>query len=284
MPRRRRSPSDHENLERWLLTYADLITLLLAFFVVMYSMSRVDAKKFGKMAEALNGVLKGGDQIIKTETEPRKTGHGLLQLGNLKMIQKQIEERFKEINRQGEIQSELTERGLVVHIMESALFGEASADLKPRALEVLDLIAQKVSALPNHVRIEGHTDDRPINTVVYPSNWELSSARATAVVRYITGTHDIAPDRISALGYGEYRPIRPNNSIENRAQNRRVDIVILTMDLTIQEPSSEFYYGEKRVPDTLTTAQQELPGQLGNDFPQLPLNWQELDSIRTATP
>lgn len=271
MPRRRRSTNDHENLERWLLTYADLITLLLAFFVVMYSMSRVDAKKFGKMAEALNGVLKGGDNIIKTETESRKTGHGLLQLGNLKMIQKQIEERFKEINRQGEIKSELTERGLVVHIMESALFSEASADLKHRAMEVLDLIADKVRPLPNHVRIEGHTDDRPINTVVYPSNWELSSARATAVVRYFSGVHGIAPDRISALGYGEYRPIRPNNSIENRAQNRRVDIVILTMELTIKEPSSEFYYGKQSESDTLTTAQQDIPNATGNDFlPALP--------------
>lgn len=284
MPKRRRSSGDHENLERWLLTYADLITLLLAFFVVMYSMSRVDAKKFGKMAEALNGVLKGGDQIIKNETESRKTGHGLLQLGNLKMIQQQIEERFKEINRQGEIKSELTERGLVVHIMESALFGEASADLKPRALEILDLIADKVRPLPNHVRIEGHTDDRPINTIVYPSNWELSSARATAVVRYLTSLHGIAPDRISALGYGEYRPISPNSSIENRAQNRRVDIVILTMELTIQEPSSEYYYGEKPKSDTLTTAQQVIPASIGNDFPQAPLNWQQLDSIRTATP
>lgn len=284
MQGRRRKSDDHENLERWLLTYADLITLLLAFFVVMYSMSQVDAKKFGKMAEALNGVLKGGDSVIKTETEARKTGHGLLQLGNLKMIQQQIEERFKEINRQGEIKSELTERGLVVHIMESALFGEASADLKPRALEVLDLIADKVRPLPNHVRIEGHTDDRPINTVVYPSNWELSSARATSVVRYFSGQHGIAPDRISALGYGEYRPIRPNNSIENRAQNRRVDVVILTMELTIKEPSSEYYYATEERPDTIMAAQQNLPDSAGNDFPSPPqLLWLD-DTSATVTP
>lgn len=281
---RRRKSDEHENLDRWLLTYADLITLLLAFFVVMYSMSQVDAKKFGKMAEALNGVLKGGDSAIKTETEGSKTGHGLLQLGNLKMIQQQIEERFKQIDRQGEIKSELTERGLVVHIMESALFGEASADLKTRALEILDLIADKVRLLPNHVRIEGHTDDRPINTVVYPSNWELSSARATSVVRYFSGIHGVAPDRISALGYGEYRPIRPNNSIENRAQNRRVDIVILTMELTIKEPSSEFYYANKTHPDSLTTAQQNIPDAAGNDFPIQPQTlWLE-DTTVTATP
>jgi chemotaxis protein MotB len=282
--RRRRKSDEHENLERWLLTYADLITLLLAFFVVMYSMSQVDAKKFGKMAEALNGVLKGGDSVIKTEVASNKTGHGLLQLGNLKMIQQQIDERFKQINRQGEIKSELTERGLVVHIMESALFGEASADLKTRALEILDLIADKVRPLPNHVRIEGHTDDRPINTVIYPSNWELSSARATSVVRYFSDVHGIAPDRISALGYGEYRPISPNNSIENRAQNRRVDIVILTMELTIKEPSSEFYYAGKTPPDSLATAQQNIPGATGNDFPTQPQTlWLE-DTTVTTTP
>jgi chemotaxis protein MotB len=240
--RKRKTHFDtHENLERWLLTYADLITLLLAFFVVMYSMSKVDAKKFGKMAEALNGVLKGGESVVKTQSDPKKTGHGLLQLGSLRMVQKQVEERFKQINRQGEIKTEITERGLVVHIMESALFKEASATLEPRAMQILDLIAGNVKNIPNHVRIEGHTDDRPINTSVFPSNWELSSARATAVVRYFTNTHGITPDRVSALGYGEYRPIKPNNSIENRAQNRRVDVVILTMEMTDKEPTSQLY-------------------------------------------
>jgi chemotaxis protein MotB len=250
--RRRKSEQDpHENLERWLLTYSDLITLLLAFFVVMYSMSKVDAKKFGKMAEALNGVLKGGETVIKNENEPKKTGHGLLQIGNLKMIQKQIEERFKEINRQGEIRTEVTERGLVVHIMESALFPAASATLMPHAKEILDLIAVKVVNLPNHVRIEGHSDDLPIATPIFPSNWELSSARATSVVRYLTENHGISPERVSALGYGEYRPIKPNNCIENRAQNRRVDVVILTMEMTEKEPSSQLYYITHNPKDSL---------------------------------
>ncbi len=243
----RRKFESHENLERWLLTYADLITLLLAFFVVMYSMSQVDAKRFGRMAEALNGVLKGGNNIIKNNTDNKKTGHGVLQLGELNMIQKQIDERFKEEKREELIRTEITERGLVVHVMESALFREGSANLEAKALDVLDLIGEKIRTLPNHVRVEGHTDDRPIRSVLYPSNWELSSARATSVVRYLTGSDAITPDRISALGYGEYRPVRPNNSIENRAQNRRVDFVILTMELTAKEPRSQFYYPERAV-------------------------------------
>ncbi|MFZ5980705.1 MAG: OmpA/MotB family protein [Candidatus Zixiibacteriota bacterium] len=239
--KRRQVPGDDENLDRWLLTYSDLITLLLAFFIVMYSMSQLDAKRFGKMAEALSGVLRGGESVLKNNEDNKKTGHGLLNMGNLRMVQKYVEERFKSLGKKNVIETELTERGLVVHIMEQALFNEGSAKLQPKAMEVLDQISDAIKLLPNHIRVEGHTDDRPIRTEIYPSNWELSSARATEVVRYFTNDHAVAPDRISALGYGEYRPVMPNNSIENRARNRRVDIVILTMDLTMKEPTSQLY-------------------------------------------
>ena len=242
MRRRRKGSDSHENLERWLLTYADLITLLLAFFVVMYSMSRIDNKKFGKVSDALNTVLKGGTSVLKYQEEPTHNGHGLLKLGNLRMIQQKIDEKFKQLGKNEELQTEITERGLVIHILESALFAPGSAELKPRAKEVLDLIAEQLVGRPNHVRVEGHTDDRPIHTTIFPSNWELSSARATTVVRYYVDNHGISPDRISALGYGKYRPVAPNNSIENRARNRRVDVVLLTMELTLTEPTSQNYY------------------------------------------
>jgi chemotaxis protein MotB len=241
--RKRKEMHEPSNQERWLLTYADLITLLLALFIVMYSMSQVDAKKFGKIAEALNGVLKGGDSILKHRAEvvDPETGHGLLQLGDLRMINKKIEQHFEKLGKQKEIQTEITERGLVVHIMESALFKQGSAHLEPRARQVMDIIYEQVKGLPNHVRIEGHTDDFPIHNEAYPSNWELSAARATSVVRYFLENYDFSPDKISALGYGEYRPSRPNNSIENRAANRRVDVVVLTMELSLKEPSSQLY-------------------------------------------
>jgi chemotaxis protein MotB len=256
MRRRRKQDNQHENLERWLLTYADLITLLLAFFIVMYSMSRVDAKRFGKMAEALNGVLKGGTTVLDKQATSTQKGHGLLQLGDLNMIQKQIEKRFSKLGREDVVQTEITERGLVVHIMESALFKVGSATLEPKAKDVLDIVYEQMKGIPNHVRIEGHTDDRPINTALFPSNWELSTARATEVVRYFIDKFNFPPDKLSALGYGEYRPIRPNNSIENRAKNRRVDIVILTMDLSEKEPTSEFYYAGK---EDSTRAPQPTP-------------------------
>lgn len=242
MRRKRKKIEDHENHERWLLTYADLITLLLAFFIVMYSMSQIDSKRFGKMTEALSGILKGHESILENLSEKDLTkGHGLLKLGNLRSIQKFIEEKFGELGKLNEVNTEITERGLVVHIMESALFQEGSAKLEPKAMEILNVMNDQLSQIPNHVRIEGHTDDRKIETVKYPSNWELSTARATSVVRYFIDNFNMSPDKVSALGYGEFRPVRPNNSIENRARNRRVDIVILTMELSLKEPSSELY-------------------------------------------
>lgn len=240
--RHRRKKEPDENLDRWLLTYADMITLLLAFFIVMYSMSQVDAKRFGKMAEALDGILKGGRSILDKNSEDQyEVGHGLLKLGNLRMIQIQVEKKFEELGRNEEVQTEVTERGLVVHVVESALFIPGVADLQPKAMEVLDLIYTRIKDAPNHIRVEGHTDDRPIRTIQFPSNWELSSARATEVVRYFIENYNIPPGKISALGYGQYRPVEPNNSVENRARNRRVDIVLLTMELSMKEPSSQFY-------------------------------------------
>ncbi len=241
MARRKRS-GDHENLERWLLTYADLITLLLAFFIVMYSMSQIDAKKFGKMSKALSGVLKGGGVAIKKGDEIGKApGKGVMKIGHLVSIGHKIMEKFDKLGEDKLVSTELNERGLVIHIMESALFKIGSAELEPKAKMTLDIINEQLRGVRNHIRVEGHTDNIPINTEKYPSNWELSSARATEVVRYFVENHGIEPDRISALGYGEYRPIKPNNSPENRAQNRRVDVVVLTAEMTAAEPKSDFY-------------------------------------------
>jgi len=237
---RKKKEEDAENLERWLLTYADLITLLLAFFVVMYSMSQIDAKRFGEMSESLHGILKGGDNVLNPdEVVQTDDGHGVLKLGNLRMLQKAIKGKSEERKKLQDVQTEITERGLVIHIVERALFQEGSSTLQGNSWEVLDLIYNEIDSIPNHIRVEGHTDDRPIMTDQYPSNWELSASRATEVVRYFINEYSFPPNRISALGYGEYRPIQPNNSIENRARNRRVDIVILTMELSLQEPSSQ---------------------------------------------
>ncbi len=268
--RRRKDDVPQDNPDRWLLTYADLITLLLAFFVVMYSMSVMDAKKFGKVSEALHGILKGGPSVLRPDQVSNlNSGHGLLKTGDLKMLQTILNQ---EISRQGygqEVMASMNERGLTIHIMESALFDEARADLKPRAKEILDMVTNDLIAMPNHVRVEGHTDDRPINTSRFPSNWELSTARATEVVRYLIERHGYPPGKISALGYASYRPYVPNTSAENRAKNRRVDMVVLTLELSALEPAADEARFVREQVDAYRKYTQEIDS-LGkwNNFPR----------------
>lgn len=245
---KRKRAIDHENTDRWLLTYADLLTLLLGFFVIMYSMSKIDAKQFGKMAEGLQGVFHGPESSLYPDSQAVEFGTGVLKIGDMKLLQQRVRDladsltRDKTIVNNGtpgfpaEISTEIDERGLVIHVLESALFESGKADLKPKAQTMLDRLYDVVKNLPNHVRIEGHTDNRPISTFRYPSNWELSTARASSVVRYLTEQHRFPTTRISALGYGEYRPLAPNDTPIHQAKNRRVDIVILTDNLSQLEP------------------------------------------------
>jgi chemotaxis protein MotB len=242
--RRKNAHAVHENHERWLLTYADLITLLLAFFIVMYSMSRIDAKKFGAMSNALSGAL-SGQQLAMREKEifanlqqEDADGGGALDTSRLRLMRDEIQKIVEDADIGEAVSSEVTERGLVIHIMEGALFEEASADLTSGARAVLRVVGEKIRESGNQVRIEGHTDPRPIHTARFPSNWELSTARATSVLRFVVDSIGVEPGRISALGFGEFRPMVPNDSPSNMAQNRRVDIVILSEKMTLSEPES----------------------------------------------
>lgn len=229
--------------DRWLLTYADLITLLLAFFIIMYSMSHLDAKRFGKVSQALSGILSGETATpLLEEKFDDLEGSGPLRISRYQVIMRSLDNKAFEMGMDHrEFETEITERGLVIHIMESALFTPGEATLSQSALKILDLVASEISATPNHIRVEGHTDESPIRTGRFPSNWELSSTRATEVVRYLIDAHGIPGNRISAMGYGKYRPIRPNNTNENRATNRRVDVVVLTHQLSSLEPSSSLF-------------------------------------------
>jgi chemotaxis protein MotB len=235
MPRRRRRESPHSNHERWLLTYADLITLLLAFFIVMYSMSRLDAKKFGRMADAFNGVLRGGQAVLQPAGVDAQ-GAGLLDLGELKSLGSQIQEKVVTEQLQDKIETLQDERGLVIRVLESAAFDAGSADLKPQMHSILNVLADQLRAMDNHLRVEGHTDDRPIRTARFPSNWELSTSRATGVVRYLVEELKLDATRVSALGYGEFRPIASNANPEGRARNRRVDLIVLA-DKSAEPPA-----------------------------------------------
>jgi chemotaxis protein MotB len=257
LARKGKHEGEHENLERWLLTYADLITLLLAFFIVMYSMSKVDAKKFGAMAQALQSILHGkGTSMLNGEASlvGADKGGGPMKVGDMRLLQIKVNNAAREMGLEDKVSAEITERGLVIRISESAFFDPGKIDLKPEAVRFLDILSKPLIEIPNHVRIEGHTDNLPIRTERFPSNWELSVHRATVCVRYLIENHSFPPDRISALGYGEYRPIADNNTIEGRAKNRRVDIVVLTWENRLNEPEekkTEFSTKEEEISDSI---------------------------------
>ena len=241
MSGRKKHEEEQENAERWLLTYCDLITLLLAFFVVMYSMSQVDAKKFGSMSIHLRSILTGQMGVLKDA--PAIAGKA--EFGNIAEAQpidlhlfgETITRAVKDKGLQKKIALAMDERGLVVHVMDSGFFELGKSNLTVEAQSMLDDLVPHLLRIPNPIRVEGHTDNAPIKTTLYPSNWELSAARATSVVRYLVEKHDISPLRVSATGYGEFRPIAPNDSSANKAKNRRIDLVILSEKNALEEPS-----------------------------------------------
>jgi len=228
------------SLERWLLTYADMITLLMVFFVMMYTISTINADKFRALAENLSMVLTGSPPagIIKEGTNtpvPELTGEAK----HLADLQQDLKE-FIEKEKLGEqITVDLEERGLVVRFQATILFARGSADLTPEARKIIDRVGDRLTTLPNYIRVEGHTCDLPINTPRFPSNWELSTARATNVVHELISSCNISPDRLSAIGYGEYRPRVPNINEKNRQINRRIDILILRTKYDEVEPNNE---------------------------------------------
>lgn len=231
----------------WMTTYGDMTTLILTFFVLLFSFSRIDIARFQEVIISVQGalgVLEGGstlnpeampggaadDVILDWQSEERR----------LEELLGKVKEYIEKNGLEGRIHVSLDERGLVIRFLDTALFDLGQADLKPEARAILDNVAEILVRVPNLIRVEGHTDNLPINTYRFPSNWELSTARATTVVRYLVETYGLPPEHLSAAGYGEWRPVAPNDSPEHRAQNRRVDIVVLRSSLNMEEPGSGF--------------------------------------------
>ena len=230
MSRRRKRVEPHVNHERWLVSYADFITLLFAFFTTMYAISTVDAQKMSKMVASMQVALKG-DPITEAPPVPLPLS-GVPQpvvprLDNLVELRQQLAARLQRQIRHGNVEIGVDARGLVVSIREAGSFPSGSAELSDSARILLAEVAAPLSELPHPVRVEGHTDDTPIRTSRFRSNWELSTARATQVIAYLQNEMGLAATRLSAAGYGEFHPRVPNASPEARAENRRVDLVIL---------------------------------------------------------
>ncbi len=231
--RRKRKPEEHDNLERWLITYADLITLLLAFFIMMYTFSKQDTEKYREVTGRLKTIFSGGAPVGSrgSASGPALFDVSLAAPGSTEDVKKKLEQQINKVEANGDAtQNKMSvisdERGTVVRILDEAFFNPGKAELKPSAKKTLDRIAPVIGKVGNPVMVEGHTDNIPISTPEFRSNWELSVRRATEVIRYLIEKHDLSPQRISAVGYAEYHPIAPNNTAENRSRNRRIEIIV----------------------------------------------------------
>lgn len=222
---------------RWMLTYSDLITLLMIFFIVMYSMSQVDQNKYKQVAQSLSVAMGGGKSIIGadntasinehvSEVDPSNPEQSEQQ--KLSALQKQVNTYLKQNGLSSSVGTNIDERGLVVSINDSLFFDEGNAAIKPQIQTKLIGIGKIINKLGNSIRVEGHTDNIPINNGQYSSNWQLSAIRAANVVQFFQSKVGIKPEKLSVGGYGEYKPVAANSTDSGRARNRRVDIIILS--------------------------------------------------------
>jgi len=231
----------------WLNTYADMVTLLLCFFVLLFSMSVVNVKKFEAVMSSLQGalgILEGAPVPTPngSPTEVFDAGDLVAQLlakemAEMAELQEVIEKELKESGLSDKVGVSLEERGVVLRFADTVLFDVGQDTLRPESAEALQKIGEIIKDLDNPIRVEGHTDNWPISTPRFPSNWELSTARATRVVRFLIEEAGVEPRQLQAAGYGEYYPIESNETAEGRQKNRRVDIVILRPSLSSAEPN-----------------------------------------------
>jgi chemotaxis protein MotB len=247
---RRKKHAEHENHERWLVSYADFITLLFAFFVVLYASSQVDKKKMGQLASAIEsafqemGVFQGKSIAPPTEdggggpSKPAaatefgrlvapKALHSDMSSADIGGLKRELETALAPEIQRREIALRIGPEGLVVSLREVGFFDSGSAILRKTSEPAFARISDLLRQYPCNIRVEGHTDNVPIHTAQFASNWELSTARATEVIRKFIVQYKFAPDRLSAAGYGEYHPAALNNTEEGRRMNRRIDLVIL---------------------------------------------------------
>jgi chemotaxis protein MotB len=252
MAKRNQDPPKAENHERWLLTYADLITLLMIFFIVMYTISNVNSKKFAQLSNSMSQAFLGqaSGKLIGEAGPALIPGAGSAaaqaEAAKMKKAKEAIDKYIEQQGLKGKVTADLEERGLVISLKEALLFPLGSANLTPEAQRVIQSVGKMLNSMPNQLRIEGHTDNLPIHTAQFPSNWELSTARATNVVNFLTSRVGITPVKLSATGYGEFRPIVANTNEQARAQNRRVDIVVLRSILDIAEPDQATKTAQKK--------------------------------------
>ena len=230
-----------ENHERWLVSYADFVTLLFAFFVVLFASSTLDRSKVQRFASGFEALMQpsgASPPALKGARSPRPVSSTpeALTVSQMAPILDQLEQDLAPEISSGEVRISLEPRGLVMSLSDAGFFAPGDDRLQPSSLKTLGKVAAALTHIPGEIRLEGHTDDQPITTPRFPSNWRLSTARAVSVLRLLAREHGIDPRRLAAAGFGEQRPLAPNDSAENRARNRRVDVVALTGDAALLEP------------------------------------------------
>lgn len=270
---------EHVNHEAWVIPYADMLTLLMALFLVMWATGQTDLNKMKQVsagfADSLNivgnGSGVGGEGILDGVPDTKKSDAVVsikpdVGAAAIAAIEAQHEQQAAAADQLDQVQKSITDtaagngttgelafkdepRGLVVSIVsEGVLFDAGSAELRPEGRAVLDGLAGNLGSIPNKLAIEGHTDNQPISTARFPSNWDLSGARASSVLRYLTDVHHLPASRLSASGYGDTVPVASNDDDAGRAKNRRVDIAILSEPIDIPDTPTA---------DTTTTDHQE---------------------------
>ena len=233
---RRRYQEEPENHERWMVSYADFITLLFAFFVVMYSISSLNEGKYKILSDSLVGVFNQPDRAIKPipigEERPRTSEPNDAQsdavsrsADPLESIMQSMREAFSDLIGTNQLTLRGNEMWVEIELSSSLLFPSGDALPNNQAFELVEKVARILAPFDNPVRVEGFTDNLPISTEQFPTNWELSAARAGSIVRMLVAD-GVAPSRLAAVGYGEFQPIADNATLEGRARNRRVVLVI----------------------------------------------------------
>jgi chemotaxis protein MotB len=237
-PKARHSHASHD---RWLVSYADFITLLFAFFVVLYAFAKADQKKHADISTAIDGAFRSLGVFPNASKNP-PTDQAVMPLNivmgedvmsparvknDLEHIRRELRQTLSNQVAHHTVSIELGRHGLVISLREAGFFNSGSATPRPETLDTLKQIVAAIGQTPYDVRVEGHTDNISIHNEEFDSNWELSSGRALRIAKMVLAIHAIAPDRLSAAGYAEFHPVDSNDTADGRAKNRRVDLVVL---------------------------------------------------------
>jgi len=236
--KKKQGEQEHENAERWLVTYADLLTLLFAFFVVLYAMSKVDAKKYDELSQAFQTIFQGANMGYVIDTANSKGTKGEMLEGKQQedpsktlrqkrnTLQTQLEYRLKNVMPQNQYNVTEVQEGIKITLFSDTFFAPGSPEIQPEAVPFIGKIAESIKPLPNAVRIEGHTDGSVVEGEKFSKEWQLSTERALSVLNLLF-SYGYPEEKASVAGYGSTRPVATNLTPEGQAFNRRVDVLVL---------------------------------------------------------